>query len=282
MNPSTPRRLVLFPFLLAACAASAAAQERYALEPLPKTDKELRSRFTPPQIDVLEKLNRRDRAHLIRTDPPVPGIVVPTAWEGDELSYSPLPVDWPAAAAHPKYLVVHQPMQVFGAYESGRLVRWGPVSSGRRETPTPPGSFNLTWRSRKRTSTDNEAWILEWYFNFVNARGISFHQFDLPGYAASHACVRMLQRDAQWLYGWGEQWTLSKDGRVVELPGTPVLVIGAFGHGEAPPWTSLTALASPIALPPEVPPPLSPDPHDAVGHTGIAVEHRRIVPRHDQ
>ena len=282
MNPSRSRRLVPLLVLLAACAAPVAAQERYSLEPLPRTDKELRGRFTPAQIDLLEKLNRRDRAHLIRTDPPVPGIVVPTSWEADELSYSPLPADWPAAAAHPKYLVVHQPMQVFGAYESGRLVRWGPVSSGRRETPTPAGSFNLTWRSRKRTSTDNEAWILEWYFNFVNARGISFHQFDLPGYAASHACVRMLQRDAQWLYAWGEQWALSKDGRVVEVPGTPVLVIGDFGHGETPPWTSLPALASPIALPPEAQPPPSSDPHDAVGNSRIAVEHQRIVPRHDQ
>jgi hypothetical protein len=242
------------------CAASLVAQERYSIEPIPRTDRDLRDRFTPAQIDLLEKLNRRDREHLVRVDPPVPGIVVPVAWDAGELGYSPLPQEWAAAASHPKYLVVHQPMQVFGAYEFGTLVRWGPVSSGRKETPTPSGSFNLTWRSRKRTSTDNEAWILEWYFNFVNSRGISFHQFDLPGYAASHACVRMLQRDAQWLYGWGDQWKLSKDGRVVEVPGTPVLVVGAFGHGEAPPWTALSSLASVIELPAEVPPPVSRDP----------------------
>jgi hypothetical protein len=195
--------------LLAAHAG--AAQEAFSVQPIPKTDKDLRSRFTAAQLDILEKLNRRDREHLIRTDPPVPGIVVPAIWESDELAYSPLPREWPAAAAHAKYLVVHQPLQVFGAYEVGRLVRWGPVSSGRKETPTPAGAYNLTWRSRKRTSTDNDAWVLEWYFNFINSRGISFHQFDLPGYAASHACVRLLQRDAQWISGWGEQWTLSAD-----------------------------------------------------------------------
>ncbi len=155
----------------------------------------------------------------------------------------------------PKYVVVHQPFQVFGAYESGRLVRWGPISSGRKETATPAGSYNLTWRSRKRTSTDNEAWVLEWYFNFINSRGVSFHQFDLPGYAASHACVRMLQRDAQWLYGWGDQWKLSEDRRTVDVPGTPVLVIGEFGHGQPGPWTSLPTLAAPIELPAAVAPP---------------------------
>ena len=236
-------------------AAAAAGQETYTIQPLPKTDKELRDRFTAGQLDILEKLNRRDREHLLRAEPPVPGLVVPGAWQEDELFYSPMPRDWAAASPHTKYVVVHQPLQVFGAYESGRLVRWGPISSGRKETPTPAGSYNLTWRSRKRTSTDNDAWVLEWYFNFINSRGISFHQFDLPGYAASHACVRLLQRDAQWLYGWGDQWTLSEDGRRVEMPGTPVLVIGAFGHGQPGPWTSLPALATPIELPATVPAP---------------------------
>jgi hypothetical protein len=228
------------------------AQEAFSLEPLPKTDKELSDRFTPAQIGILEKLNRRDRERLIRTEPAVPGLVAPNTWDEDELAYSPLPREWAAVAEHEKYLVVHQPFQVFGAYEFGRLVRWGPVSSGRKETPTPSGAFNLTWRSRKRTSTDNDAWVLEWYFNFVNSRGISFHQFDLPGYAASHACVRMLQRDAQWLYGWGVQWKLSEDRRSVDVPGTPVLVLGDFGHGEIPPWTSIPALTAPLELPSSV------------------------------
>jgi hypothetical protein len=174
---------------------------------------------------------------------------VPAVWETDPLAYSPFPPEWTAAADFPKYLVVHQPMQAFAAYEFGKLVRWGPVSSGRKETATPPGTYNLTWRSRSRRSTDNDAWLLEWYFNFINERGISFHQFELPGYAASHACVRLLQRDAQWVYAWGEQWTLSPDKRKVEVPGTPVLIIGEFGHGKLGPWTSLEALAVSIELP---------------------------------
>ena len=53
-----------------------------------------------------------------------------------------------------------------------------------------------TWRSRSRVSTDNDQWLLEWYFNFINSRGISFHQFDLPGVAASHALVLVNHGDA--------------------------------------------------------------------------------------
>jgi lipoprotein-anchoring transpeptidase ErfK/SrfK len=230
-------------------AAPVAAQAiTYRFEPLPKTAAELAKRFTPAQIEILEMLNRRDREHLVRADPPVPGVIVPDTWRDDPLSYSPFPQTWSAADAHAKAIVVHQPMQVFAAYENGRLVRWGPVSTGRKETPTPDGSFNLTWRARKRRSTDNQDWLLEWYFNFVNERGVSFHLFDLPGYPASHACVRMLLRDAQWLYGWGEQWSLDDSRREVMVPGTPVLILGTYAFGGAAPWLTLNAV-TPLVLP---------------------------------
>jgi hypothetical protein len=223
------------------------ATTEYRLEPLPKDVRELEQRFTAVQIDLLEKLNRRDREHLPRTEPPVPGLVVPLAWPEDELALSPLPPEYPWARAVAKAVVVHQPFQVFGAYEFGRLVRWGPVSTGRKETPTPIGIFNLTWKAKQRRSTDNEQWLLRWYFNFVNARGVSFHQFDLPGYAASHACVRMLERDAEWLYSWGEQWTLDPDRRQIAVPGSLVLIVGRPQAGA--PWTSVD-LVRPLALPP--------------------------------
>lgn len=230
-------------------AAPAAAVLTYRIEPLPKTAAELDKRFTPAQIELLEMLNRRDREHLVRADPPVPGLIVPEAWSPDPLAYSPFPATWPAAEAHPKVLLVHQPVQAFAAYEYGRLIRWGPVSTGRKETPTPEGAFHLTWRARSRRSTDNENWLLEWYFNFVNARGVSFHLFDLPGYPASHACVRLLLRDAQWLYGWGEQWTLDESKRTVTTTGTPVVIHGSYGYGSPAPWLSLDTLTVPLGLP---------------------------------
>jgi L,D-transpeptidase catalytic domain len=230
----------------------------YRFEPIPKTASELARRFTPAQIAVLEMLNRRDRVHLLRADPPVPGLLVPDTWIDDLLVYSPFPREWAAAAAQPKTIVVHQAIQAFAAYENGHLVRWGPVSSGRKDTPTPEGAFNLTWRARSRRSTDNQDWLLEWYFNFVNERGVSFHLFELPGYPASHACVRLLLRDAQWLYEWGEQWGLDDGRREVIKPGTPVLILGTYPFGAPPQWLSIDSLASPVMLPatfaPEAPP----------------------------
>jgi len=228
----------------------------FRLIPLPRDPAALRKEFTPAQLAVMEKLNRRDLAHLLRQEPPVPGLVVPLNWPAadDVTELSPLPYTFPWAEGYPKAIVVHQPWQVFGAYESGKLVRWGPVSSGRKDTPTPSGVFFLTWRSKGRYSTDNAAWFLAWYFNFINERGVSFHQFDLPGYAASHACVRLLERDAKWLYDWGGQWTLDNSKRNIVTNGTPVLIVGEYNHRGPAPWVDVTALGTRIVLtPPDSP-----------------------------
>ena len=218
---------------------------------MPRDAAELRRLYAADQIAVLEKLNRRDAANLLRPEPKVPGLVVPAEWPApdDHIALNPLPDELPWASAHPKAIVVHQPWQAFAAYEAGRVVRWGPVSTGRKETMTPAGAFNLTWRSKGRHSTDNAAWFLPWYFNFHNERGVSFHQFDLPGYPASHACVRLLERDAKWLYAWGEQWTLAPGGREILARGTPVLIVGEYDYAGPAPWIDPDRLTRRVELP---------------------------------
>lgn len=223
----------------------------YRLQPLSGGLKELRATFDGPQLALLQKLNRVDLVHLARLG----SIVVPDRWDADDLTYSPLPLSYGWATAMPKALVVHQPAQVFGAYEFGRLVRWGPVSSGRREAPTPEGLFSLNWKSKGRTSTFNPDWFMPWYFNFGSTEGLSFHEHPLPGRPVSHACVRLLAGDARWLYEWGEQWQLGARGRMLE-PGTPVLILGIFDFSANSPWRSEEFLAQQIELPPDpVPPP---------------------------
>jgi hypothetical protein len=173
--------------------------------------------------------------------------VVPSEWR-EELAHSPFPASYPAAAATPKLLVVDRASQAFAAYEQGRLVRWGPVSSGRRARPTPSGTFHLNWRSRSRLSTLSGEWRLNWYFNFHNLRGLAFHEFDLPGVPASHACVRLLARDAKWIHDWGQGWTLDARGQLVE-PGSPVIILGRYDFNAPPPYQSLAHFTTPIALP---------------------------------
>jgi hypothetical protein len=80
---------------------------------------------------------------------------------------------------------------------------------------------------------------LPWYFNLDSQRGIAFHQYDLPGYPASHGCVRLLDEDAAWIYDWADQWTLSGDRSRVEADGTPVIVFGKYDYGKEAPWKHL-------------------------------------------
>jgi len=238
-------RPIGLPPLLLAVALTSAAPVTYHLEANSTATGPLHDRFPSWQLDILQMLNRVDLAHLER----LPRLVVPDTWTTDVLSYSPLPMHYAAAGSLTKLLVVHQPWQVFGAYEGGRLVRWGPVSSGRKASPTPTGLFHLNWKSRGRRSTVDPEWFMPWYFNFGNEEGFSFHEYALPGRPASHACVRLLGVDARWLYEWGEGWMLGDSRRQIVQPGTPVLIVGVYDFTAAAPWRSPERLAVPIELP---------------------------------
>ena len=205
----------------------------------------LRERFSEPQLALLEKLNRADVGHLEQ----LREVVVPEWWTDDELLYSVLPMRYSASEPWSKFLVVYLPGQLFGAYEFGHLVRWGPVSSGSRSGPTGSGIFALNWRSTGRASTVDPDWFMRWYFNFGSREGLALHSYALPGYPASHGCIRLLERDAQWLFEWGQPWVLDPTAARVLKSGTPVLIFGDYDFDAAPPWRSLTWLAQPVALP---------------------------------
>lgn len=210
---------------------------RYGTCPLtdPRALHELELRLGADGFLAVLKLNRIDLAHARRGDT----LVVPERL--DMAALSPFPAEIPAARELAKLLLVSARVQAFAAYDTGRLVRWGPTSTGRREKPTPPGLYRTNWKDRERVSTFNEEWLLEWYVNLENREGISLHQYDLPGRPASHSCVRLLGDDAEWLYGWADTWSLTPDGRGVVKEGTPVVVMGAYAFGQRRPWKRLPA-----------------------------------------
>jgi hypothetical protein len=181
---------------------------------------------------VILKVNRIDSAHAGRGALFVPDMI------GDELEYSPLPAEIPALQASPKFILVSRRVQAFGAYEYGRLIRWGPTSTGKADTPTDEGLFFTNWKSRTAVSTDDPSWILDWYVNFIALKGVAFHEYALPGRPASHGCVRLLEGDAAWLYGWAEQWVPGRGSRVRQY-GTPVLVAGNYDYAAPAPWQRL-------------------------------------------
>jgi hypothetical protein len=205
------------------------------------------SRFSSGQLALLAKLNRADSAHLSR----LPRIVVPNRWVPDELLYSPMPQVVPQLSDEMKAIVVDLAAQVFGAYESGRLVRWGPVSSGARHRQTPPGTYHLNWHQRVRVSSENPTWIMPWYFNFSSTEGLGLHQYSLPGRPASHGCVRMLATDAKWLFNWGKGWMLADGSDEPAQPGTLVLILGTYDFRSPQPWLQPKWWARGVSLPAE-------------------------------
>jgi hypothetical protein len=107
----------------------------------------------------------------------------------------------------------------------------------------------LNWRSTGHASTINPEWFMRWYFNFDNRQGLALHQRSLPGHPASHGCLRLLDRDARWLFEWGEAWTVDSTQTHVLNAGTPVLIVGQYDYDAPPPWRSPEWLARPVPLP---------------------------------
>jgi hypothetical protein len=132
------------PVVLAQSPVPPTAHNQYSVEPRTAERQAVRMRFAPDELEVLALLNRADPEQLSTFD----ALVVPSSWHSKTMAYSPFPAEYPAWGAELlKLLIVHQPSQAFAAYEAGRLIRWGPVSSGRRQSQTPAGLFHLTWRS---------------------------------------------------------------------------------------------------------------------------------------
>lgn len=201
----------------------------------PQSVVSLRKQVGADGFAIVLKVNRLDLEHVRQGET----LMVPDG-APDLLRVSPFPAQISRdLAPAERILFVSRRIQAFAAYEKGTLVRWGPVSTGRKETPTPAALYHTNWRAKLRRSTDNDQWILPWLFNFENSRGISFHQFDLPGYPASHACVRLLEDDAKWIFNWAESWVLSEDRRTVVAHGTPVVVFGDYAYDAPPPWKRL-------------------------------------------
>lgn len=189
--------------------------------------------YSLEQRKVIYALNRMDanRLRLNRS------IVIPDTVATDLMVYSPFPDELPLLDSIPQTVLIAQRIQAFGLYENGKLIKWGPVSTGKRSTPTPNGLFYANYKAKRKVSTVNDSWVLPYYFNFMNFEGVGTHQYALPGYPASHGCVRLYMDDAKYIYDWATAWELK--GETIIKNGTPYMVFGEYDHREELPWKKL-------------------------------------------
>ncbi len=121
-----------------------------------------------------------------------------------------------------KSLVVSLSMQELVAYQDGCVVRATPVTTGRPQLPTPPGSYHVffkttPWTMRSPWPPGSPFWypdtVVTWVLEFREG-GYFLHDADWepagdygPGgefnqSAASHGCIHIPTPFMQWLYSW--------------------------------------------------------------------------------
>jgi len=203
----------------------------YTLE---NTKEWLKTNKDSANLEIAIAVNRTDKAFFTKMD----SVIIPKDMTGDIAFYLPFPLEVPYLSDVDKILFFSYPTQTFAAYENGILIYTGPTNMGKKKYQTPTGLFFCNWKAEETISTVDDEWKLLWNFNIANKGGIGFHQYDLPGYPASHSCLRLLEKDAKYLYEWADQWVLIDDENV-KFKGTPVMVFGSYPFGSPKPWLQL-------------------------------------------
>ncbi len=97
-------------------------------------------------------------------------------------------------------IVVSINAQRLRIYSDGVKVAESPVSTGTASNPTPMGLFNIIQKNRfHRSNLYSDAPMP--YMQRLTWSGIALHEGRLPGYPASHGCIRLPQAFAQELWG---------------------------------------------------------------------------------
>lgn len=207
---------------------------RYHLLPMKDSGMAKLRSYPLSQQDIILAINRVDPEHAAQLDT----LVVPDTFLDDFKQYSPFPFYLPFLKEVNKMVFFSYHAQAFAAYEHGRLVKWGPTCMGRERDQTPTGLSYANWKAEETQSTVDDEWILKWNVNIRNKEGIGWHQYAMPGYPASHSCLRMLEDDARFMYDWADPWVLKND-REIRAHGTPVMVFGKYPFGHGKPWYAL-------------------------------------------
>lgn len=191
--------------------------------------------FSEEEQYTILALNRLDSKNKWRADT----LAIPDKIDHTLMLYSPFPTQLEVLKEVKKMVFFSYPIQAYALYENGKLIKWGPTSMGKKAAQTKRGLMFANWKKELAISTVNSSWKLPFNFNIHNTLGIGWHQYDLPGYPASHSCLRLLMNDAKFMYNWADQWILNKGGATVKANGTPVIVFGDYQWGGKKPWKNL-------------------------------------------
>jgi hypothetical protein len=99
----------------------------------------------------------------------------------------------------PQQIVVNISTQKVTLYANGERVAQGPVSTGVPGHPTPMGVFSIIEKDRYHHSNIYSGAPMP-FMQRITWSGVALHEGVLPGYPASHGCIRMSHDFAQKLW----------------------------------------------------------------------------------
>ena len=115
-------------------------------------------------------------------------------------------------------ILVSIPAQKAFVFDDGELVATTPVSTGKRGHETPTGTFRILQKKVHHRSNLYSNAPMPFMQRLTNG-GIALHAGELPGYPASHGCIRMPWSFAKKLFGMTNFQTLVTI--TAEHPATP-------------------------------------------------------------
>jgi hypothetical protein len=117
----------------------------------------------------------------------------------------------------PVVVLVSIPQQTMHVYRNGILIGRSTISSGTKSNATPGGVFSILEKKQTHRSKKYDNAPMP-YMQRLTWSGIAMHSGKLPGYAASHGCIRLPYDFSQLLYT-----ATAKGGTVVVGDGkTPI------------------------------------------------------------
>ena len=134
----------------------------------------------------------------------------------------------------PVILIVSLPDQRAYVYRNGVRIAASTCSTGKLGHRTPTGVFKILQKDKNhRSSTYNNAPMP--YMNRLTWSGVALHAGNLPGYPASHGCVRLPKAFAERLFGvtkLGMTVVIADDKSQPEEVTHPGMVLGEYAARE--------------------------------------------------
>ena len=103
-------------------------------------------------------------------------------------------------AEAPLQMLVSLKEQKIRVYRGTELIRTAPISSGSPGRSTPSGVFSILEKRRRHFSNLYNSAPMP-YMQRLTWSGVAMHQGRLPGYPASHGCIRLPRDFAKDLFG---------------------------------------------------------------------------------